>query len=83
MALQFPLHILCRFIFTADPRGKLKLWRFSEPFPANSHCSVGSSDVCLVAEFVSSFSRRIMCLDASLEEEVYIHFNFFDFAESI
>ncbi|KAL1816485.1 hypothetical protein DCAR_0520886 [Daucus carota subsp. sativus] len=61
-----------RFIFTADPRGKLKLWRFSEPFPANSHCSVGSSDVCLVAEFVSSFSRRIMCLDASLEEEVLV-----------
>lgn len=64
----------CRFVFTADPRGKLKLWRLSEPSPSDSHCSVRSCDVSLVAEFVSSFTKRIMCIDALLEEEVYFVF---------
>ncbi|KAL8147905.1 hypothetical protein AgCh_005287 [Apium graveolens] len=61
-----------RFVFTADPRGKLKLWRLSEPSPSDPHCSVRSCDVSLVAEFVSSFTKRIMCIDASLEEEVLV-----------
>lgn len=61
-----------RFVFTADPRGKLKLWRLLEAFPSDSHCPVRICDVSLVAEFVSSFTKRIMCLDASLEEEVLV-----------
>ncbi|PRQ45090.1 putative transcription factor WD40-like family [Rosa chinensis] len=53
------------FIFTADPRGTLKLWRLCDH-------SATSCDVSLLAEFTSSFGSRIMCLDASLEEEVLV-----------
>ncbi|XP_059625527.1 uncharacterized protein LOC132268736 isoform X2 [Cornus florida] len=59
-----------RFIFTADPRGTLKLWRLCDPLhsvPYNSSCAVS-----LIAEFVSCFGIRIMCLDASLEEEMLL-----------
>ncbi|KAM0015733.1 putative transcription factor WD40-like family [Helianthus debilis subsp. tardiflorus] len=48
------------FIFTADPRGKLKLWR------------IESFSECLVAEFTSCFPIRIICLDASFHEEVLV-----------
>ncbi|KAL8253963.1 hypothetical protein R6Q59_032184 [Mikania micrantha] len=48
------------FIFTANPRGKLKLWRI-ESFSEH-----------LVAEFTSSFPIRILCLDASFHEEVLV-----------
>ncbi|XP_021812748.1 uncharacterized protein LOC110755775 isoform X3 [Prunus avium] len=53
------------YIFSADPRGTLKLWRLS------NH-SARSCNVSLVAEFTSSFGIRIMCLDASLDEEVLV-----------
>nr|XP_011467078.1 PREDICTED: uncharacterized protein LOC101298466 [Fragaria vesca subsp. vesca] len=53
------------YIFTADHRGTLKLWSLC-------HCSAKSCDVSLLAEFTSSFGSRIMCLDASLEEEVLV-----------
>ncbi|KAH0981980.1 hypothetical protein GBA52_009157 [Prunus armeniaca] len=52
------------YIFSADPRGTLKLWRLS------NHSA--RSYVSLVAEFTSSFGIRIMCLDASLDEEVLV-----------
>lgn len=77
------IYISCRFVFTADPRGKLKLWRLLEAFPSDSHCPVRICDVSLVAEFVSSFTKRIMCLDASLEEEVYFVLSLLYIAESI
>ncbi|KAI7748445.1 hypothetical protein M8C21_007603 [Ambrosia artemisiifolia] len=48
------------FIFTADPRGKLKLWR------------IESFSQYLVAEFTSCFPIRIICLDASFKEEVLV-----------
>ncbi|KAF3436595.1 hypothetical protein FNV43_RR23687 [Rhamnella rubrinervis] len=62
----------CRYIFTADPRGTLKLWRLSDHVKSVSHSLAGSFDVCLVAEFISCFEMRIMCLDASFENEVLV-----------
>ncbi|KAM2685571.1 hypothetical protein FF1_047268 [Malus domestica] len=53
------------YIFTADPRGTLKLWRLSDH-------SARSCNVLLMAEFTSIFGTRIMCLDALLEEEVLV-----------
>ncbi|XP_034690714.1 uncharacterized protein LOC117918294 isoform X1 [Vitis riparia] len=61
-----------RYIFTADPRGKLKLWRLCNPSQSASQNSAISNNVSLIAEFISSFNIRIMCLDASSEEEVLI-----------
>ena len=61
----------CRYIFTADPRGKLKLWRLCNPSQSASQNSAISNNVSLIAEFISSFNIRIMCLDASSEEEVF------------
>ena len=62
--------LLCRFIFTADPRGILKLWRLSDPLPSGSLPYGRTFDVSLIAEFTSCFGIRIMCLDASFENEV-------------
>lgn len=62
--------LLCRFIFTADPRGILKLWRLSDPLPSGSLTYGRTFDASLVAEFTSCFGIRIMCLDASFEDEV-------------
>ncbi|KAL2935082.1 WD repeat-containing protein 6 [Bienertia sinuspersici] len=59
----------CGFIFTSDPRGVVKLWRLPD---TSSHGNVRSFDVYLVADFVSPFGARIMCLDASSEEEVLV-----------
>ncbi|XP_057964983.1 uncharacterized protein LOC131155691 isoform X1 [Malania oleifera] len=61
-----------RYIFTADPRGTLKLWRLSYPILSVLDNSVRSCSVSLLAEFVSCFGIRIMCLDASFEEEVLV-----------
>lgn len=61
----------CSHIFTADPRGMLKLWRLSDSLRSGSSV-VGSTDVLLVAEFISCFAARIMCLDVSVEEEVLL-----------
>lgn len=63
-------------IFTADPRGMLKLWRLSDSLRSGSSV-VGSTDVLLVAEFISCFAARIMCLDVSVEEEVFVSHLFF------
>uniref|UniRef100_A0A803M7A0 Transducin/WD40 repeat-like superfamily protein n=1 Tax=Chenopodium quinoa TaxID=63459 RepID=A0A803M7A0_CHEQI len=57
------------FIFTSNPRGFVRLWRLSDSL---SHDVVRSFDACLVAEFMSPFGARIMCLDASFEEEVLV-----------
>ncbi|KAB2620162.1 hypothetical protein D8674_041787 [Pyrus ussuriensis x Pyrus communis] len=53
------------YIFTADPRGTLKLWKLSDH-------SARSCNVSLIAEFTSSFGTRIMCLDALLGKEVLV-----------
>ncbi|GMP87348.1 hypothetical protein CsSME_00039757 [Camellia sinensis var. sinensis] len=58
-----------RFIFTSDPRGTLRLWRLGNPLQSVSHSSPKSCDPLLIAEFVSCFGIRIMCLDASFEDE--------------
>ncbi|KAL6972387.1 hypothetical protein U1Q18_047702 [Sarracenia purpurea var. burkii] len=60
-----------RFIFTSDPRGILRLWRLGGPLQSVPHSSMKNCDVSLIAEFVSCFGIRIMCLDASFEEEVF------------
>lgn len=59
----------CSHIFTADPRGMLKLWNVRNAFFSNTHAITTSQEVPLVAMFESSFGARIMCLDASLQEE--------------
>ncbi|XP_027188627.1 uncharacterized protein [Cicer arietinum] len=60
----------CRYVFTADPRGGLKLWRLPDPSQSNSQSSPSSHIVSLAAEFISSYGMRIMCLDACTGEEV-------------
>ncbi|XP_048337417.2 uncharacterized protein LOC107426171 isoform X1 [Ziziphus jujuba] len=60
------------YVFTADPRGTLKLWRLCDQLQSVSHNCAGSLDAFLVAEFMSSFGIRIMCLDASFENEVLL-----------
>ncbi|MBA0620750.1 hypothetical protein Godav_006435 [Gossypium davidsonii] len=61
--------LLTRYCFTTDPRGVLKLWRLYDP--SISVCQ-DSQRISLIAEFPSSFGIRIMCLDASFEEEVLV-----------
>jgi len=67
----------CRYVFTTDPRGGLKLWRLPDPSQSNSQNSMRDI-VSHAAEFISSYGMRIMCLDACLEEEVFI-FSLFTF----
>ncbi|XP_057251305.1 uncharacterized protein LOC104894802 isoform X2 [Beta vulgaris subsp. vulgaris] len=59
----------CRFIFTSNPKGLVKLWRLSDSL---SHDAVGNYDMYPVADFMSPFGARIMCLDATFEEEVLV-----------
>ncbi|CAM8965527.1 unnamed protein product [Rhodiola kirilowii] len=54
------------YIFTSDPKGTLKLWKLNTGSSGNSH------NVCLKAEFLSSFGTRIICLDASFEAQVVV-----------
>ncbi|KAK8718200.1 hypothetical protein V6N13_045443 [Hibiscus sabdariffa] len=59
----------CRYVFTTDPRGTLKLWKLYDP--SISVCQ-DSGRITPIAEFASCFGIRIMCLDASFEEEVLV-----------
>ncbi|KAB2052554.1 hypothetical protein ES319_A12G129200v1 [Gossypium barbadense] len=59
----------CRYVFTTDPRGVLKLWWLYDP---SISVYQDSQRMSLIAEFPSSFGIRIMCLDASFEEEVLV-----------
>lgn len=55
-------------IFTADPRGRLKLWNIKSICEdENEH-----ANACLVAEFTSCFPTRIICMDASFQQEVLV-----------
>ncbi|KAJ6806159.1 uncharacterized protein M6B38_176215 [Iris pallida] len=59
-------------LFTANPRGTLKLWRISDALKSEADISNGDHEVSLVAQFTSLFGARIMCLDASIKKEVLI-----------
>nr|XP_027099999.1 uncharacterized protein LOC113719126 isoform X1 [Coffea arabica]XP_027100006.1 uncharacterized protein LOC113719126 isoform X1 [Coffea arabica] len=61
-----------RFIFTADPSGTLKLWRLCDSFSSISHSIKRTENACLIATYISCFCSRIMCLDASSEDEVLV-----------
>lgn len=58
-----------RYLFTTDPRGRLKLWRTDFTF-ADETCT--DHKTSLVAEFTSCFGMRIICLDASFDDEVLV-----------
>ncbi|WRX08182.1 WD40 repeat - like 5 [Theobroma cacao] len=59
----------CRYVFTTDPRGVLKLWRLYDPSLSVCH---DSGRISLIAEFPSCFGIRTMCLDVSFEEELLV-----------
>ncbi|XP_058076183.1 uncharacterized protein LOC131224801 isoform X2 [Magnolia sinica] len=59
----------CSHLFTADPGGRLKLWRIDVTF-ADETCV--DCEMSLIAGFTSCFGTRILCLDASFEEEVLV-----------
>lgn len=56
------------YVFTADPRGRLKLWNIH----STSETETRLTNALLVAEFTSCFPTRIICLDASFQEEVLV-----------
>lgn len=47
----------------------MKLWKLSDPSESASRAAE-TYDVSLLAEFSSCFGKRIMCVDASVEDEV-------------
>ncbi|KAL3827740.1 hypothetical protein ACJIZ3_016542 [Penstemon smallii] len=61
-----------RFIFTADPGGRLKLWKLSHNSPSASLIGRGDYDSFLIAEYASCFGMRIMCVDASFNKELLV-----------
>ncbi|KAK4418002.1 WD repeat-containing protein 6 [Sesamum alatum] len=61
-----------RFIFTSDPGGGLKLWKLCHNSHSASLIGRGSCDVSLIAEYASCFGMRIMCVDASFDEELLV-----------
>ncbi|KAJ1299145.1 hypothetical protein BS78_01G509500 [Paspalum vaginatum] len=62
----------CSHIFTADPRGVLKLWNIRDALLLSTDVVNAPQKFPLVAVFESSFGARIMCLDASPREEILI-----------
>ncbi|KAK7397007.1 hypothetical protein VNO78_18171 [Psophocarpus tetragonolobus] len=60
----------CRYIFTADPRGTLKLWRLPDPSQSDLQSFMRSHIVSCITTFISNYGMRIMCLDACMEEEI-------------
>ncbi|EER95656.1 WD repeat-containing protein 6 isoform X1 [Sorghum bicolor] len=62
----------CSHIFTADPRGVLKLWNIRDALFSSTDIINTPQMFPLVAVFESSFGARIMCLDASPGEEILI-----------
>ncbi|CAN8248111.1 unnamed protein product [Cochlearia groenlandica] len=59
-----------RFVFSSNPRGLLKMWRLSDSLAESSASE--TYDISLLAEFSSCFGMRIMCVDASAEDEVLV-----------
>ncbi|AQL10031.1 Transducin family protein / WD-40 repeat family protein [Zea mays] len=62
----------CSHIFTADPRGVLKLWNIRNVLFSSTDIINAPQMFPPVAVFEPSFGARIMCLDASPEEEILI-----------
>lgn len=62
----------CSHIFTADPRGVLKLWNIRDGLFSSTDAIHAHQKFSLAAVFESSFGARIMCLDASLRDEILI-----------
>ncbi|KAF5190872.1 Wd repeat-containing protein [Thalictrum thalictroides] len=60
------------YIFTADPKGTLKLWKIHGPIQSGFEQSSESFEALLTAEFTSCFGTRILCLDALLDEQVLV-----------
>lgn len=67
-----------RHVFTTDPKGGLKLWRLEYTFREVSESEMVGGDpskeyqASLVAEFMSTFLARIVCIDASLVDELLV-----------
>ncbi|KAG2330926.1 hypothetical protein Bca52824_002106 [Brassica carinata] len=61
-----------RFVFSCNPRGLLKLWRLSDSLASAASGASETDGISLVAEFSSCFGMRIMCVDASAEDEVLV-----------
>jgi len=59
-------------IFTADPRGVLKLWNIRDALFSSTDVINAPQKCPLISVFESSFGARIMCLDASPREEILI-----------
>nr|CAB3497306.1 unnamed protein product [Digitaria exilis] len=59
-------------IFTADPRGVLKLWNIRDALFSSTDVINAPQKCPLIAVFESSFGARIMCLDVSPREEILI-----------
>ncbi|KAF8780257.1 hypothetical protein HU200_001927 [Digitaria exilis] len=62
----------CSLIFTADPRGVLKLWNIRDALFSSTDVINAPQKCPLIAVFESSFGARIMCLDVSPREEILI-----------
>lgn len=62
----------CSHLFTADPRGTLKLWKINVALPSDAHDTTADPKVFLAAAYTSCFGARIMCINASVEEEILI-----------
>ncbi|KAG1326107.1 WD repeat-containing protein 6 [Cocos nucifera] len=62
----------CSHLFTADPRGTLKLWKIKDALLSDTHDTTADPKVFLIAAYTSCFGARIMCINASVEEEVLI-----------
>ncbi|KAI3905302.1 hypothetical protein MKX01_039993 [Papaver californicum] len=60
------------YVFTADPKGILKLWRIVHPSLSNDSAIIQNNKASLLAEFKSCFGTRILCLDAMPDEEVLV-----------
>ncbi|XP_038979942.1 uncharacterized protein LOC103721829 isoform X2 [Phoenix dactylifera] len=62
----------CSHLFTADPRGTLKLWKIKDALLSDAHDTIADPKVFLIAAYTSCFGARIMCINASVEEEILI-----------
>ncbi|XP_038683982.1 uncharacterized protein LOC119984211 isoform X3 [Tripterygium wilfordii] len=60
-----------RYVFTADPGGVLRMWRLFDS-SLSVDTIVKLDNVFLLAEFKSCFGTRVMCLHASVDEEVLV-----------
>ncbi|CAA6653936.1 unnamed protein product [Spirodela intermedia] len=62
----------CSYVFTADHRGSLNLWRLEDAAQCVANTNAANMKASLVAVYSSSFGKRVMCLDASMKDEVLV-----------